>query len=67
MSRGDRVRLFGGVLLVAALIVAVWSLASPLLIGWPLCLYVCWRAWPAVRSDVEVVRRRFFPARQWRI
>lgn len=67
MSRTDRFKMFGGVVAVALVLVVAWSLASPLLVGWPLALYVCWRAVPAVRSDIDAIRRRFFPAREWRI
>lgn len=67
MSRADRLKLFGGVFAVALVLAFVWVFISPLLVGWPLTLYVCWRAWPAVRSDAARIRRRFFPAREWRI
>lgn len=66
MSRTDQLRLLGIVVAVALVLVLAWAL-SPLLVGWPLCLYVCWRALPAVRTDLAAIRRRFFPAREWRI
>lgn len=67
LSRGDRLKLFGMVLGVALVLVVAWSLASPLLVGWPLALYVCWRAFPGIRADIDRVRQRHFPAREWRI
>jgi hypothetical protein len=63
----DRWKLFGIVFAVALVLAFAWSFISPLLVGWPLALYVCWRALPAVRSDIDAIRRHFFPAREWRI
>jgi len=63
----DRWKLFGIVFAVALVLAFAWVFVSPLLVGWPLALYVCWRALPAVRSDVARIRRHFFPAREWRI
>lgn len=67
MSYLDRWKLFGIVFAVALVLAFAWSFISPLLVGWPLALYVCWRALPAVRSDIDAIRRYFFPARDWRI
>lgn len=67
MSLMDRWKLFGIVFGVALVLAFAWAFVSPLLVGWPLALYVCWRAAPAVRSDITAIRRHFFPAREWRI
>lgn len=36
------------------------------LIGWGLCLYVVYRAYPAIRADITGAHSRLFPARSWR-
>ena len=67
MSTLDRWKLFGLVFGVGLVLAFAWTIISPLLVGWPLCLYIVWRAYPAVRSDVDRIRRHFFPAREGRI
>jgi hypothetical protein len=63
----DRLKLTGFVTGVALLLVLAWNLASPLLVGWPLCIYVCWRAGPGIAADLRALHEKHFPANDWRI
>lgn len=62
----DRLKLFGICAGAALVLVLLWAV-SPLLVGWPLCLYVLWRAGPSVGADVRRTYARFFPANSWRM
>lgn len=63
----DRLKLTGFVTGLAVLLVLAWNLGSPLLVGWPLCLYVCWRAAPGISADIRRFYTRHFPPNEWRI
>lgn len=67
MSLLDRLKLLAWVAGFALLLVLAWHLASPLLVGWPVFLYLCYRAAPGVRADVSRLYLRFFPPNEWRI
>lgn len=63
----DFVKLFSGVSLALLVLVLVWVLVSPLIVGWLGLVYVLVRALPAIRRDFAALYARFFPARDWRI
>lgn len=67
MSVLDRLKLGGALVAVALVLVLLWqSSITAALTGWALCVYVLWRAAPAIRSDVRRVYRRAFPVNSWR-
>ncbi len=63
----DGLKITGIVLALSALLFIFWQwTVTAYLIGWSLCIYVLYRAWPALRADYTRVRTYFFPARSWR-
>lgn len=63
----DRLKVLGGLVAVAFIGVALFSNdVTAILTGWVLCVYVLWRAFPAVRADLVRLWGRMFPETAWR-
>lgn len=63
----DALKKAGLLFAVALVLVLLWRWRpTAYLLGWTVCVYVCYRAWPAVRADYVALHTRFFPARSWR-
>lgn len=63
----DSLKVAGLVVGVALVLVIAWQwTVTAHLIGWAACMFVLYRAWPALRADYVRLRTYFFPARSWR-